>query len=504
MILADVLSQRFQEVFFDEFYRMIFHSGYLAEWETENPREDYPSGDSWYYTGIAMEQLPEMWPAKDGQKPRHKVARHPIYDDLAALHELVENPAHRDNFIFLAPVSYVGYRRLNRNARQLFALCIEIDDLVVKAGAQEGLRSLMLDIDQGYSPRPTFILCSGSGVHLYYVFDKPVNLYPSIFKQLEKMKRDLTKHLWNRRVTSSYDKVQYEGVCQPFRMLGTVTKAGERTRAFKTGDACTIEYLNGFVKEPSQVFLHYEKYQRAAGVTPLAKAAEQWPDWYARVPARQKEGKKPIRRTWQTNRAMYDRFLERIPYEARAGHRYNSLLVLGSCAIKCGVSQAEYESDCWRLLPLLDFDANQPFTGDDVLHVIQSHKSKDLVTMTVEAAAALSGMEIKRAKRNGRTQDVHVKIMTGTRDILYPNGEWRKGNGRPRGSGTAQEVVQRWRQDNPEGSKKECKDATGLTYPTIRKWWDKVIVNALDVWSYDNVVSGGSDEDLKLCKVEEE
>lgn len=473
MILADVLSQRFGEIYFDEFYREVFQTGYLAEWDTDNPREKYPSGDSWYYTGIAMEQLPDLWPAKNGKKPRHKVVRHAVYDDLAALHDLVENPVHKDNFIFIAPVSYVGYRRLNRNARQLFALCIEIDDLIVKGGAQEGLRSLMLDIDQEYSPRPTFMLCSGSGVHLYYVFDEPVNLYPSIFKQLEKMKKDLTKHLWNRRVTSSHDKVQYEGVCQPFRMLGTVTKAGERTRAFKTGERCTIDYLNGFVKESSRVFLHYEKYQRAAGVTPLKDAAKKWPDWYARVPARQRAGKKPIKRTWQTNRAMYDRFLERIPYEARAGHRYNSLLVLGSCAIKCGISREEYEADCWQLLPLLDFDQTQPFTDADVMHVIQSHKSKELVTMTVEAAAALSGMEIRRSKRNGRTQAAHLARARAVQEVDYPDGLWREGNGRPKGSGTAQETVQRWRQDNPEGTKKECKDSTGLTYPTIRKWWNK-------------------------------
>lgn len=502
MILADVLSRRFEEVYFDGFYREVFQAGYLAEWATDTPREDYPSGKEWYYTGIAMEQLPETWPAKDGKKPRHKVVRHPVYDDLASLHELVEDPAHHDNFIFMAPVSYIGYRRLNRNARQLFALCIEIDDLIVKDGAQEGLRSLMLDIDQAYSPRPTFMLCSGSGVHLYYVFDKPINLYPSVFKQLEKMKKALTKHLWNRRVTSSHDKVQYEGVCQPFRMLGTVTKAGERTRAFRIGERCTIDYLNGFVKESNQVFLHYEKYQRAAGVTPLPKAAEQWPDWYARVPARQKEGKKPIKKTWQTNRAMYDRFLERIPYEARAGHRYNSLLVLGSCAIKCGVSQEEYEADCWRLLPELDFDPKQPFTEDDVLHVIQSYKSKDLVTMTVEAAAALSGMKIQRAKRNGRPQADHLEEARALRDIRMKrqNRDWREGNGRPRGSGTAQEAVQHWRRDNPEGSKKECKEATGLTYPTIRKWWDKELVRDIMDRYFDNVVVGGSDEDLKLSK----
>lgn len=45
--------------------------------------------------------------------------------------------------------------------------------------------------------------------------------------------------------------------------------------------------------------------------------------------------------------------------------------------------------------------------------------------------------------------------------------------GRPKGSGTKQEIIQEWRRNNPKGTKKECKEQTGLTYPTIRKRWDK-------------------------------
>ena len=110
MILADILAKRFEEIYFDEFYRDIFGEGNLAEWETDNPRKDYPSGEKWFYTAIAMEQLPECWPAADGEKPKHKTVRHAVYDDLAALHELIEDPKHQENFIFMPPVSYVGYR----------------------------------------------------------------------------------------------------------------------------------------------------------------------------------------------------------------------------------------------------------------------------------------------------------------------------------------------------------------------------------------------------------
>ena len=42
----------------------------------------------------------------------------------------------------------------------------------------------------------------------------------------------------------------------------------------------------------------------------------------------------------------------------------------------------------------------------------------------------------------------------------------------PEGRPSAEQTVRDWREQNPNGSKRQCKDETGLTYPTIRKWWN--------------------------------
>ena len=484
MILADVLSQKFEEVYFDEFYREIFGYGNLAPWDTDNPREDYPSDfetNQFFYTGIALEFLPEYWPQTDPTKePTQKKKRHAIYDDLSALHELIENPEHSNNFIMLSPISYVGYRRLAKNARQMFALCIEIDDLVVRGREQEGLRMLLLFFEKGMLPCPTYLLCSGSGLHLYYVFEKPINLYPSVSKQMKKLKNDLTRKLWNKKVTRSYDNIQYESIIQNFRMLGTITKKGEKTRAFKIGEKIDIDYLNNFVPEKNRVFLNYEKYQRAAGVTPLKKAEKLWPDWYERVVLRQRAGEEPERKYWKTHEGFYYWFLKRIPFEAQFHHRYNSLLYLASIARKCQIPREEYEKDCWELQPILDFDSENPFTKRDVQDAIKAYDNDDLINATIETISGKTGIPIQRNKRYKGKQKLpraaNMKVRAiRERDIKYPNGEWRNLDGRPIGSGTAQEKVLEWRRLNPEGKKKQCKDETGLTYPTIRKWWDSEI-----------------------------
>lgn len=57
--------------------------------------------------------------------------------------------------------------------------------------------------------------------------------------------------------------------------------------------------------------------------------------------------------------------------------------------------------------------------------------------------------------------------------LYKANGtNWREGNGRPKGSGTAQARVYEWRQQHPEGRKADCHRETGLDPKTVRKWWD--------------------------------
>ncbi|PDW76336.1 hypothetical protein BB422_07795 [Helicobacter pylori] len=52
------------------------------------------------------------------------------------------------------------------------------------------------------------------------------------------------------------------------------------------------------------------------------------------------------------------------------------------------------------------------------------------------------------------------------------NPTWRQGNGRPKNSGIKQSLIQEWRIKNPQGKKIDCHRESGLSRPTIDKWWD--------------------------------
>lgn len=481
MIIADELRRRFEPVDPWTFYHEIF---------CDNALDTADSFTKGKYTGIAIEITDKV--GKDGQRIVH---RHTITDDL----DEIDGMINRDNFCIMAPISYAGKTRKSEYARAMYALCVELDDLVVSTtGYQEGLWNLVYQWDgegpSRFLPKPTFCVASGSGIHLYYVWDKPLVLFPNVVKGLAKYKRELTQRIWNRYTTIAYkpEHVQFESIFQAFRMPGTLTKKGERAEAFRTGEKVSIEYMNSFIPD---------SYRKKGAEIPgayqsnlnLAEARAKYPEWYERrIVQGIKEKKK-----WDiagkvhgdNPYALYDWWYNRIFDGAMVGKRYYCMLMLVVYAIKCDVEEERLRNDCYRLLDHFESLTNQParyakerkktkldkdnhFTAFDVECALQAYEDAGLFTYPINSIQHKSGIEIVKNKRNGRKQKIHLEIARATQNIIDPNRDWQNKDGRPAGSGTAQSKVLEWRAANPDGTKYKCCKETGLSKPTVYKWWD--------------------------------
>lgn len=459
VLARELLSLGYQDVSPWEFYQDIFPEGELGNWG-DTP-EERTQGE---YTAIAVEITNEK---KENGKTL--VRRYTISNEMDNLDYILGS----QNFCVMSPISYAGKSRAGKNARFMYALCIEVDGLVVsKKGEQKGLSALIQMWSEriGWLPQPTYMVCSGSGLHLYYVFERAIPLFKNVVDSLKKYKEELTYKLWNRHITElcTADKIQYESVFQGFRIPGTLTKKGEIATAFKTGEKVSIEYMNKFAKEQNHIALVYKS------KLTLEKAKEKYPEWYERRIVR---GDKRIKK-WDYSKQkghngdeLYNWWLRRIENEAAVGGRYYCLMALAIYALKCDIEQERLEEDCFRLMKIFDERSTEEtnrFTEKDVLDALQAYEDDTLITYPVNSIANRSRLPIEKNKRNGRKQADHVKLMNYVRDEINKNENWRDGNGRP----AAQEKVLMWRASNPDGTKKQCKDETGLTYPTIRKWWD--------------------------------
>lgn len=416
--------------------------------EVSRMPEDYQTGE---YGAIAVEIV------ENGKNKRGK--RYTITRGQPELYQLIDTS---DNFCMMAAFSYAGKQRTNKNARYCFAMVIEIDDIKGSSGVEELFYSWKRENAQ--MPTPTYIVCSGTGLHLYFVFERPIPMYQDIFKKLAETKRIFTQLFWNSFVTNSWEKPQYESLNQGFRIVGTCCKDSKaRAMAFRIGEKVSCEYL----------YEHIPRFLRAfLDEIPICldEAKEKWPDWYAyRIEKKQPKVK------WFRHPGIYYNWIQKIYSGAAVGHRYHCLENLCSLAVQCQIPPEEVERDCRNVAKYLESLTNTPdnhFTEYDILCALKTYyKGREAAFLRrIEYISKKTGISLTPNKRNGQKQADHLEEARAIRDIRQrrKGARWDDKNGRkPKG-----EAVYNWRLIHPDGRKIDCVRDTGISKPTVLKWWD--------------------------------
>lgn len=442
--IADYLYQYYDEVEPKDFYRAIFPDGELEEKGVQVQGK---------YNAIAVELLP-----KADNKVNAK--RYIVTDEMSVLDELLKS----ENFIIVSPISYAGKSRKSENARYIYAMAIDLDG-ITKLDYLESLIVAQIN-EQEVLPKPTYIVWSGTGIHLYYQFERPIPCYKNIVKQLANLKKALTEKIWNGYTTELYEKPQLESLFQGFRLVGGVTKGGNRTRAFEFGDKVSIEYLNSYVPAAAQM----TEYSYKSELT-LAEAKRKYPEWYQK----RIEEHKP-RGTWTANRAVYDWWLKLLQEKIEVGHRYYAIMILAIYAKKCGIDEEELEKDAYGLIDFMErltVSRDNHFTREDVLAALEMFND-NYITFPIDSIVNLTAIPIEKNKRNYRKQADHIKLMNFIREEINNNKDWRYHGGRPVGKSKEKMQLREWLKANPDATKKDAIAATGLSKSTVYKYWKEL------------------------------
>ena len=111
----------------------------------------------------------------EGEKKHTRI----VFDDLGELYELLNNEC-----AFMSPISYFGRNRTAKNARYIYALAFDLDEV----GRKQIDAFFGYHVYQKHYPRPTYVVNSGGGVHLYYFFKEPIPMTPKNQKALKILK----------------------------------------------------------------------------------------------------------------------------------------------------------------------------------------------------------------------------------------------------------------------------------------------------------------------------
>lgn len=424
-----------------EVYSDIFHLGENEIQRRNEEKGTYKSNPLGY------------WKNDKDSKGHYRI----LFDDTfeETLKELQEA-----DFCIMNGLSYFGRKNVQEHASKMYAMIFDLDGVT-----DETLGNFLHSCFSDFTiyPLPNYIILSGHGVHLYYVFEYPIPLYPNIKIQLKELKYSLTTKMWNRYTTKNWEKVQYQGINQGFRVIGGKTKIeGVRVRAFSlnTHPYC-LEQLNQYVPEEKRI--DETKLWKESKLT-LAQAKKKYPEWYnKRVVRGEKQG------TWTCKEDLYHWWIRKIQEGASVGHRYFCVMCLAIYGVKSGISKKQVEKDAIKLIPFLNgMSDTEPFTESDVKSALECFDER-YMTFPIEDISKISGIAIEKNKRNGLNQKQHLYLARRRKEDMKAIELPMKA---PEGRPDKKKIIAEWQKCHPEGKKAECNRDTKIDPKTIRKWWN--------------------------------
>ena len=364
-------------------------------------------------------------------------------------------------------LSYRGRANRLTNAQKCHAMVFDLD-----AVGENELQNLLLRIGRAPAyrtlPQPTFIVMSGTGLHIYYVFDEPIDLYPNIKLQLKALKYDLTFRIWDYKGTSQQKEIQYQSINQGFRMVGSANDKYQENLeviAFKTGDKVDIDYLNQYtIQDENKVDINQPfaptKYTKE-------EAKEKFPEWYQRVVI---EGNREAAK-WDISRDLYDWWLRQVD-QVKGGHRYFFLMCMSIYAVKCNIPKSELREDMEEVFEeIASIEHTNPLTEEDMNSALEAY-DRGYYNFTIDDIVKLTDIPIQKNKRNYQKQKHHLEEARMIRDLRMERQgkKWTDGNGRPKGSGTKEQLVKDYIKENPEDNPTQIARALEISRTTVYKY----------------------------------
>lgn len=383
--------------------------------------------------------------------------------------ELMEYQATRSD-VYVAPATYINGCYKADTCQNVLALVVDIDridwgtlEAIIKNGNLGGM-----------TPMPSYIVNSGSGVHFYYAFSRPVPFYHKNRQPLNEMYRKLCA-ITRKNIQA---KTDFHSLTQPFRMPGSQTKLGQTAAAWKTGEKWSVTLLARRLDVDASAMDLEER-----PLLPQKEYNEAKARWAAEA-GKTKKTKKKWKSSLEGKVGFYRSCLQRCYEETPEGSRYMSMVALTMVAYKVRIPKETLESDLNELLVHYN-QIGKVMGSKEVKKALRAYNSKADMTPSV-ALEDRFGWKFRRdaqERREKKNRDGNLPVLTraeiledarAIRDIRMKRlgRKWDDNNGRKPGSGTKQQQIQEWKAAHPDGTPKECMVATGISKNTVYKWWN--------------------------------
>ena len=331
------------------------------------------------------------------------------------------------NDIYTYSCSFFGGWPKERLVKDVYAFVIDLD------GVSPADLRVLLKREIKKLP-PTYVVNSGQGLHIVYMFKVPVACYTKRKKALKQAIRALAKKF--KVPTYGYKVDPTATLVHPYRVAGSRTKLGQTAKAYKIGEKREVVEMLKLLNIDTYLFEKHEKKQ-----TTQRKAS--YNNDVAVLP---------------TGRVrFYDSTYERVRHEVDEGHRYLSLFALAIIAYKCRVPREQAEEDISDLVDLFNQKEHVKRVRENEIEKAMTGYSQKFVRVTSYTLEEYLGFAFHRkTKRNGLKQGEHLQIARAVKAARQK---------------TTREIqMKRYLQQHPEASLKQLVEALGWGKATVVKY----------------------------------
>lgn len=390
------------------------------------------------------------------------------------------------NDVALSPCLFYGNWRRKKLLNYVAAFVLDVDKVRPRV-----LQRFIELFNDGRLLRPTFIVNSGSGLHFFYLLDSMLRCDSGRNEANNLIAEEIYRKLYDDVIKKEkWTDAQRHWLGQDYRVVGSRTKLNQVAQAFKIGDVYRIDDLIKYYDIQVDRKKNYASKAMVNYASNIAKDLKiEPPDFtdsketYAFIRDHKdaayevRESRRKSRESKPKNRksgTWYKKTLNYLMDNTSTGYRFSSLKALAIIAFKEKVPKDVFEKD---IKDLTEHWQNKDWNGDEF-----NSRNVEAIERLYDQAIKYSNTSSEKLeewlghtfrrignRRNGRTQKEHLARARAVQAIDYPDGSWRNKNGRP----DLQAIVQEWRKNNPDGRKSKCIVETGLSKPTVYKWWDK-------------------------------
>lgn len=355
--------------------------------------------------------------------------------------EAVEFLATRSN-AYVYPATFFGNYPRKELLKNLIALVVDLDDVEFA-----GLKNLLDEFDRTPEVRPSYIVKTGGGYHLWYLLTDPIEYRKRWSDKLEAINRSLYD-FWSMHAGGCVCDRACCSIPHGFRPPGSLNKIGGQTLCYQVDSIARTDII-GLAD-----FFGVELTSKNGGTIDFKPIA----DDDARRKRSNGSRRKFAAKKGSRSEKLYEWTLGEIPHRTLKGNRYLSMFCLSGIAYDCGIPRERLREDLERLVQQNWASGSHPVKRHEIDNAMRGY-CPEYASLRKSTRESMLGWHFGPSQKRNygashKSREEHIREVHKSRRVKSINS------------------IVGAISENPDACKAEIARISGLSYPTVLKYYE--------------------------------